>query len=498
MAREPKQQINSLENQKLCIDSPIHKGYFENVINLFNDLNPLPELFFGIGEASEAISLTYPHIIYDDLMATNGKSSKDWFAALSEELQLDDSMDVVEAIQFEPHNLDEPTYQNPCITSKCCTYGVNCDHNNHGCIWLDSHITAAHTLTGCTRRVKIASSSIKFDEKPDGTGTKIPMDCEAKHIARDNVSEHFTNQDYELINQGVVRVIEQFQFRAYLSKFITVSTNGWRSFVLLSQHLINESGTHRFVVNIVPIDTNQVDVFLSRVFRKVDSIGSSYYLTAEGPHILQTIQEINVKYHKSNLNIFKMRVQHVNSSVYYVTVPNESGEIPVGPYGIKVTMDNTRFYNERLMLMHYSQRENSLVSIFVRMGKRLTRLHQQQTGELPYFLFALPALSMCHSTNSKVRFENIPIVEQGGVIVMQRAIRNWDEIPEDQKNVELITTQLRKCLRHIHSCKILHTDIRPPNLMWFPHLGWQIIDFDRASFVGQIVSIQKGSDQYMR
>lgn len=57
--------------------------------------------------------------------------------------------------------------------------------------------------------------------------------------------------------------------------------------------------------------------------------------------------------------------------------------------------------------------------------------------------------------------------------------------------------QLSEHLKFIHDKDILHTDIRPANIVLFPKVGWQIIDFDCALLGGSTTTrIQKGSSRY--
>ncbi len=303
--------------------------------------------------------------------------------------------------------------------------------------------------------------------------------------------------DFELLHQGVERLFQVIQFRAYLSKFIVMLTNGCHSFVLLYQHHI-ANRKYSFSSFIVPIPTVEFDLLVRQIMRVATKLSPAYYLTDDGPLILNAINKL-----VDQKNLYRCRVQFLacsTRSTYFVTTPiNNHVDTSFGnkSFVMKINFELENYRKEVRILEELS---SSSVFNFNRF-RRLLGIHTSSnrvSNFIKAFAFEKQKSSTCFS---KVWFQNLPpTVNAGGVIVTEAGVRShfFVRFPREERTIR---AQLSKQLDFIHSKRILHTDIRPPNIVFFLKRGWQLIDFDCAekqtdSTRTAKTKVQKNSSRY--
>ena len=85
---------------------------------------------------------------------------------------------------------------------------------------------------------------------------------------------------------------------------------------------------------------------------------------------------------------------------------------------------------------------------------------------------------------------------EGGCILMKCASKTLLEVVQARDRNAAISA-ITKDLIHAHDCKIVHTDIRPANIMLFDY-GWQLADWGLSGSAGSLFHVQRGSSRSRR
>jgi hypothetical protein len=307
--------------------------------------------------------------------------------------------------------------------------------------------------------------------------------------------------DFELLLQGIKRVTQVFQFRGYLSKFMVVLSNGVHSFFMLYEHIISNADCqprHSFQLHIIPIDTKSINGLMTRIIETAKVRGPEYYLTPHGALILNTLKSMIPQ----NVSVYKVRVQYLTSSrhsLYFITEPMDDGKVnaTTKSYVFKVNLKLESYNNELALLTRLCEHNTT--------DKRISssdeNLNDYQQGFELRHSFCVEEATQYATADRHVWFESIPpVCATGGVLVTTAGVRSISHASRDVLYHHIIVHDLHNHLKYIHSKNLLHTDIRPDNIVHFPGIGWRIIDFDCAVIASESgvanVDIQKGSSRY--
>lgn len=388
-----------------------------------------------------------------------------------------------------------------CISKQCCKAKLNDSHCTHQCKWIDTHSGPHKTV--CVSLNDEFKTGIYFQAKPDAVSCILPMylDIKSSQSRKEESKSRLIDDDFELLHQGVERLFQVIQFRAYLSKFIVMLSNGCHSFVLLYQHHITNR-QHSFSSFIVPIPTVEFDLLVRQIMRVAAEVGPSYYLTDHGPLILNAINKL-----VNQNDLYRCRVQFLTCSTrstYFVTKPIDNRvDTSFGnkSFVMKINFDLDNFKKEVEILEELSSSSSSSVFDLERLRRffGIYTSSKRVSNFVKAFEFEEQESSKC---SSKVWFHNLPpTVKAGGVLVTKAGVRSHYFVPNDFRGEGIIKEQLSKQLAFIHKKNILHTDIRPPNIVFFFKRGWQLIDFDCAEKLTEstrtaITKVQKNSSRY--
>jgi len=302
-----------------------------------------------------------------------------------------------------------------------------------------------------------------------------------------------TMVEYALFQQSVERVLEQAQFRAYLSKFVVLASTGYVSWCYYYTQSLEESSFEK-KLRIMRISNADVNTVWNGMTAAVRVQGDSFYLTKHGHIIANTLQSI---YPRLDIHSIRVHVAGMSRSVvYYVTPPfalvTKRVNIAEKSYALKVVADISSFEHEI---------------------QSLKRVEEVWINTFPNQKFYYVTNSnMLHPTWSEVQQYSWLVAHevavsdpQYGVIVMLPATKKL--ITQEDDADGNIFGQLLRCLSVAHHAGVLHCDLSPSNCLQFFDDSWQVVDYGLSGFItnrengwftnhsGKI-SVQKGSNQH--
>ena len=466
---------------------------FAKTVQTFSIFNPLVKVFVCFQNAVP-LEGTSEDII--SLMKNNCKALGEDFEKIERLLLINESSSCnsLTADFTQLQSMAEDLFQKKYLTRFSCMHPLDKPHQKHKCAWLDTHKTPHKTI--CVSLVNPNTETMNFEAKPDLVSCHVPLYVEVKKYGCKVIKEELLEADFELLLQGIERVTQVFQFRGYLSKFMVVLSNGVHSFFMLYQHIINDADRrpdHSFQLHIIPIDTKSVNKLVTGIIEAAKVHGPEYYLTPHGALILNALKSMV----PDNVSVYKVRVQYLTSSchsLYFITEPSDNGKVnaKTKSYVFKVNLELESYNNELDLLTRYTDKRTS--------SSDKNWNGYEQGFELRHS-FSVKANTQ-RATGRHVWFESIPpVCVTGGVLATTAGVRSINHASVDALHRHIIIKDLHKHLKYIHSKKLLHTDIRPDNIVHFPSIGWRIIDFDCAVIASSEsgvtnVKVQKGSSRY--
>ena len=469
---------------------------FAKKVQAFSMFNPQVEVFVGFQNALPLEGRTEDII---SLMKQNCKALKKDFQEIENLLLVNESSSCnsLNSDFTQLRSMAEEVFHERHLTSFSCAHPLNEPHQTHNCTWLDTHTTPHKTI--CVSLVNANTAIMNFEAKPDLVSCHVPLYVDVKKYEYKNKSKELRENDFELLLQGIERVTQVFQFRGYLSKFMVVLSNGVHSFFMLYQHIINGADSrprHSFQLHIIPIDTKSINKLVTRIIEAAKCHGPEYYLTPHGALILNALKSMV----PPNVSVYKVRVQYLTSSrhsLYFITEPMDDGKVnsTTKSYVFKVNLKLESYNNELALLTRLCERNTDK-----RTSSSDENWNDYQQGFELRHSFSVEETQ--RATGRHVWFESIPpVCVTGGVLATTAGVRSINHASDDALHPNIIMKDLHKHLKYIHSKKLLHTDIRPDNIVYFPGIGWRIIDFDCAVIASSEsgvanVDIQKGSSRY--
>ena len=327
---------------------------------------------------------------------------------------------------------------------------------------------------------------IRFDAKPAAIHPFNPQILEAKSVVtvtKDSVEHVFKNMTLVdrnftyvegcLFEQCLERIIEQFQFRAYLSKIIVYGSTGHYSWCFYFTQKYSECyGAPIRQLRIFPLSCDSVNILWNSVCNTVAIRGDSYFLTKEAPMIFSVLHGLAPT---TDLHAIRVHLANLSESpVYYVTVPRIGASIveetDIEGCAIKVVLNRQQFKTEVSMLRKIEESWNLADDFYYYSDSE--RLCENKAGTLSVRLTADIDRKYCWLKLPK----QFPI-ENGGIIVMVPGSRT--KLNDIKDSTGSVFAQLRDSLRVAHTAGILHCDVSPNNCVLFGNC-WQVVDYGLA------------------
>jgi len=298
----------------------------------------------------------------------------------------------------------------------------------------------------------------------------------------------------DLFQQSVERILEQAQFRAYLSKFVVLASTGHMSWCFYYTQSVEKSSFEKKLL-IMRISNADVNTVWNGMSAAVRARGDSFYLTKHGRIIANTLQSLfpGVDIHSIRVNVASVS----QSVVYYVTPPlAQSKKVFIGEkrYALKIVADVTSFQHEINSLKRVEEIwKNEFPSqnfYYITNSNELT-----PTWSIPRQYSWLVAREAAVSDSGDPQY---------GVIVMYPATRQ--RLTQFTDADGEIFGQLFRSLSVAHQAGVMHCDLSPRNCLLFPDNNWQVVDYGLSGVItnrevwftnysGRI-SVQKGSYQH--
>ncbi len=408
-------------------------------------------------------------------------------------MQLGDVSDISSSIDFHLDQLmikTESTCQKLYLTPLA-------DANSY---IFDTHSSNAKAQFLCVSQP--SNGVFQFNTKPDLIHGKAPVLLEiksrvgeAKQSKMDNVDKssvlsndldkltlsspeplpNITLVELDLFQQCVERIVEQVQFRGYLSKFVVLGSTGHTSWCFYYTQAFDDDvkGSIRKQLVVSKITSSDINAIWNGINDCVQSLGSSFYLTKHAPAIANTLAHL---YSNCDLHSIRIHVASVShATVYYVTPPI-AGKVYADrkQCALKVISDKTQFDHE---VSHLKK----VKSVW----------DQDQTGSFYYITNSDALRSEELKVQSKLYswFEASNNDNNHHIIVMEPALRNklWD-----LEDTSKAYSELLRSLSVAHNAGILHCDVSPNNCLQFMDGSWQVVDY------GFSVEIEKREPDWMK
>ena len=292
-----------------------------------------------------------------------------------------------------------------------------------------------------------------------------------------------TDVEINLFQQCLERILEQAQFRAYLSKIIVLASTGHISWCFYYTQSFDEKSLKH--LQIIPIASADVDTVYTGILRAVQKDGSSFYLTKHGPIIMNALSHIcSTSLHEVRVHV--AAVSH--STVYYITVPGRGlkyVEKNTKTYALKVMLDTDRFKKESQMLRKIKDKWTISERNFYFIGDYDATTNKLVIDDAFKGQQCSWDANFCWTgLKNKTDVGNL---SAGGVLIMHPANRTCLKGAIESETVEgKIFSELFDSLQQAHKMHILQCDSRPSNCMEFQD-GWQVIDYDMAIGMQDVV-----------
>lgn len=230
-----------------------------------------------------------------------------------------------------------------------------------------------------------------------------------------------------------------------------------------------------------------------------------WFLTSDGPVILEALHSIDVSPLQCRVKFFKQSMDRV----YLLNLPVMAAGTPfqvlssVASLAMKV-VGGSRYTQEASALRKIAK--SGGVEGFYALGAAPSNeavwFPSEKTSEEKQA--AAPGISFVHSLGKVEQtgwWSTVHKVLDGGVIIMRPA-RPQDPTEGDRR---AIAEGVKKTLKAAHGEGIVHTDIRPSNILFFGPLhgekgsgGWQLVDFGLSTEAGSSVKLQVDSSRARR
>ena len=337
-----------------------------------------------------------------------------------------------------------------------------------------------------------SNDTIGFNTKPDLIHGRIPMMLEIKsRITNDKKksmsskmsdlnlssavpSNNITLTELDLFQQCLERILEQAQFRAYLSKLVVLGSTGHTSWCFYYTQNFQGKGSTIKQLTVSKITNRDVNNIWNGMTDRVRSLGSAFYLTKHAPVIAKTLQCL---FPGDDLNSIRINVASCSQSVvYYVTPPDFGKTVNVKRklYALKVISDKAQYHAE----------VDKLEKIKIEWEKDISdqRFYYVTHSDS---LFKKPGMTI-PMIQSKYSWLATSYEEDYHIILMLPALRIslYDVVDTTGQ----IYSELLRSLAIAHKAGVLHCDLSPNNCLKFSD-GWQVIDY------GLSVNIENKDDE---
>jgi hypothetical protein len=311
----------------------------------------------------------------------------------------------------------------------------------------------------------IVETSRENNGKNNGDANMDALGNPIKSLSLDNI----TLVEIDLFQQCLERIVEQSQFRAYLSKIIVLGSTGHTSWCFYYTQQF-DSDNYFKKLKIMKVSCNDIDVIWNGVCDAIKN-RDDYYLTSHAKLILHTIPLLNPVVDVHSVRVHVAGVSR--STVYYITFPSQISRkvnTKIKDYAFKVMLNDAEFKKEVNVLKRIKNHWDFPESFYYIHDSDSLSSFAQVSPIVKKYCW-LKNISSCNDTNSRIA------VNAGGVIIMLPASRNRLDTTVDTTGK--IFSELLKSLSFAHSAGFLHCDLRPSNCLLFGE-EWQVIDYDLA------------------
>lgn len=384
------------------------------------------------------------------------------------------------------------------------------------------HILDTHSSNTVGQNLCVSPANkgvIAFNAKPDLLNGKVPVEVEIKSritttkdctdiplaattstmrnlnlepCAVSNRLSLVTLVECDLFQQSVERILEQAQFRAYLSKFVVLASTGYVSWCLYYTQSVEKCSFEK-KLHILRISNADVNTVWNGMTAAVRAQNDAFYLTNHGHIIANTLQSLfpGIDIHSIRVNVASVS----QSVVYYATPPLAQTKkviIAEKRYALKIVADAASFEHEILSLKRVEE-------VWKREFPSQSFYYITNSNELT------PTWSTSRQYSWFVARESTVGDPRYGVIVMYPATRQRLTQVDDADGE--IFGQLFRCLSVAHQAGVLHCDLSPRNCLLFPDYNWQVVDYGLSGVITNHeegwftkysgrTSVQKGSYQH--
>lgn len=250
-------------------------------------------------------------------------------------------------------------------------------------------------------------------------------------------------------------------------------------------------------VNLALVAIPRADV--PRLWLHVHEVPLADFLKENSYALKLMLDKFNVHWKRCSL----VPIGKSSSSVYLARIYDG----PELEFAVKIHTDQDRFNQEAAALsavgeIYYADEvcSHALYTLDLSQAEAADAWKMVSCGGDPLVL----ALSVCgdpprprmddSKTPGKLWLSNlpseIPIPQErsGGLILMH--------VGKSVKDFAAAYEQLLESLKRLHRANYVHCDIRSPNMMFFPDLGYRLIDYDFARIAGESLTVVKGSGLY--
>ncbi len=305
------------------------------------------------------------------------------------------------------------------------------------------------------------------------TSSVLSNDLDNLTLRRREPLPNITLVELDLFQQCVERIVEQVQFRGYLSKFVVLGSTGHTSWCFYyTQTFDDVKGSIRKQLVVRKVTSSDINAIWNGINDCVQSLGSSFYLTKHAPAIANTLAYLYPNHDLHSIRIHVAGVSH--ATVYYVTPPI-AGEVYAyeKQCALKVISDRGQFEHEVTQLEKIKSvwDQYQTVSFYYKTNSDVLKSEVLKVSSKPYSWFEASNNDNNHH-----------------IIVMQPALKNklWD-----LEDTSKAYSDLLRSLSVAHNAGILHCDVSPNNCLQFMDGSWQVVDY------GLSVQIEKREPDWM-
>ena len=317
--------------------------------------------------------------------------------------------------------------------------------------------------------------------KPDGTSKVAPMDIELK--SDEIVSDDLAKVDWEVLSQAVERVTMKMRNQGYLSKafsFAVSNRSAW--YLWTSRQDLEGAGTptlhlHRVTHGLV----RKIWLYITQKA----SQEPGFFLSKDGAAICTCLSKIGLTPGACHVKLLSFS----QSFVYGVTVPRyyevSRGRTAANELGVNVSLGRITYAIKVIRsTLSYNRESEALRDIARGAGSEFYALGCAPCGAGPVQVFLHKALDdvgeVLPYDGDFGWWNTIVAPVDGGVILMKHGDTTAkDAFAEDAALPLDVKKDLLNSLRHAHSAKVLHCDLRRENFVRFGG-SWQVIDYGES------------------